>query len=413
MTADKRYPPSFLRRVKISLKGRDIARLLGSFDKNRKLLNELLDCTTNSDKAFMSQTLQIGKSLSQIKASADCLFVALGHDWRCARTHKHTVYLGLEQRPLKGNNSDWQLPEDYLPTFSVFIDRRKDTTWIPRPKKHIEAGKGVISDSRPPQKKSRLFLKKQRIPSKATAQASKISSLCEALRKSQTTPAELGSFFDMSISVVQRFLNPSRIVPLSNCLKSDVTLSQETMGPEFLMPRNMRFEFAVTLASTMLQLHSTQWAIQCHLSKETIFLNLRGQKKSYLNPIMIGLDKPDFVGSNDIADSFTKLGILLLELCFGETIESKYFRERYFGSYGEPNDQTDRMTAYKWWEEVYMEAGHHFSLAVRRCLDCNFGLSHLDLHRPECLQMIHDQVVEPLRKASSTWTIHQIGVSPS
>lgn len=67
------------------------------------------------------------------------------------------------------------------------------------------------------------------------------------------------------------------------------------------------------------------------------------------------------------------LGVMILELMFGHTIEACQFRREYLGADGRPNDQTDASTARRWSRRVLGESGADMSDVVRRCLDCSFG----------------------------------------
>ncbi|KAK7698536.1 hypothetical protein SLS64_012404 [Diaporthe eres] len=67
------------------------------------------------------------------------------------------------------------------------------------------------------------------------------------------------------------------------------------------------------------------------------------------------------------------LGVMILELIFGHTIEACQFRREYLGADGRPNDQTDVSTARRWSRRVLGESGPDVSDVVRRCLDCSFG----------------------------------------
>lgn len=81
---------------------------------------------------------------------------------------------------------------------------------------------------------------------------------------------------------------------------------------------------------------------------------------------------------------------------FGHNIEDCSVRSKYFED-GQPNDQTDRSTAWVWAREVLGECmcGAHMSDVVRRCLDCSFGPtpSFADVR---FRQSVYDGVILPL-----------------
>lgn len=67
-----------------------------------------------------------------------------------------------------------------------------------------------------------------------------------------------------------------------------------------------------------------------------------------------------------------RLGIMLLELCFGETIEEQDIYRRYSNPSGEPSAREklacDFLTACDWSLSVQEEAGPEFADAIKWCL---------------------------------------------
>ncbi|OQD62752.1 hypothetical protein PENPOL_c011G09138 [Penicillium polonicum] len=67
------------------------------------------------------------------------------------------------------------------------------------------------------------------------------------------------------------------------------------------------------------------------------------------------------------------VGVIILELVFGQNIESCTFHKDYYGADNLPIDQTEISTARRWAKTVLGECGADIDDVVRRCLDCSVG----------------------------------------
>jgi hypothetical protein len=96
------------------------------------------------------------------------------------------------------------------------------------------------------------------------------------------------------------------------------------------------------------------------------------------------------------------VGVIILELIFGQNIESCNFRKDYYGVDNRPNDQTDISTAQRWAKKVLGECGADSADVVRRCLDCSFGPkpSFCDVRFKEA---VYEGVIKPLVDYSKVW----------
>ncbi|KAK5993588.1 hypothetical protein PT974_07022 [Cladobotryum mycophilum] len=99
--------------------------------------------------------------------------------------------------------------------------------------------------------------------------------------------------------------------------------------------------------------------------------------------------------------SLLSLGILLLELAFGQTLESQSFRSQYLLN-GEPNDMTDLCTALKWSEQVQDEFGLDLSDAILWCIRGGIGVK-LDFENHGFLTDVVENVVMPLENFLRLW----------
>lgn len=95
-------------------------------------------------------------------------------------------------------------------------------------------------------------------------------------------------------------------------------------------------------------------------------------------------------------EAMLRLAIVLLEICFCQTLESQVIRKSYMGPDGRPSDLTDAMTAHKWQEKVIGALGDGYASAVSWCIQSHFGKPDLD--DPAFRESVYSYVVEPLQE---------------
>lgn len=201
-----------------------------------------------------------------------------------------------------------------------------------------------------------------------------ISSLCAAL--SETERSHCGFLLEEEcryyVDVISRRTASSYpSVTLESILKRDVTPQPS---------RVERFTLSLILASSVIQLLQSPW-IPSKLVKSDIHF-----PKDAANPEAYLLGQPqvikNFLPGSEEDSSFTEskvssrhggaleqLGTILLELCFGDTLERQSCRRRWPAG----NTETERagydfLAAKEWHEQVNGEAGLDYSDAVNWCL---------------------------------------------
>lgn len=179
------------------------------------------------------------------------------------------------------------------------------------------------------------------------------------------------------------------------------------------LTRKQRYKLAVVLASSILQLQTTPW-LNNHLAKKNIFFYQNGTDVLADQPYIqhsfasnrTSLEttpeekssRPPCSTRNSTRNSLAHLGILLLELCFGQPIEKQTELRSQYLMDGKAHNDTDYLTARDWIYEVGEEAGEEFENAVKCCVLCNFD-AKLDWTDMNFTQSVHAAVVEPLEKA--------------
>ena len=187
-------------------------------------------------------------------------------------------------------------------------------------------------------------------------------------------------------------------------------------GKLITLSRRERLLVAVVLASSVLQLHSTPWLTE-RWSKRNIFFLRGGGGSTELNFVEQVYISPNVElpseavqegpyhttltitsTANECRKTILALGIMLLELCFGQALEDQPFRTKYLGPDGKSNDFTDLATAMQWQEDVLGEGGPGFDNAIRRCIVCNFSPKLTNLADSEFREAVYSEVVQPLEE---------------
>jgi hypothetical protein len=189
-------------------------------------------------------------------------------------------------------------------------------------------------------------------------------------------------------------------------------------GNRSKLTRKQGYRLAVILASSMLQLQTTPWLTD-QLAKKNIFFYQNGSDiladQPYIRhsfssnisspkatpeqkPTQPTQPAPPFAIRNTTRNSLVHLGILLLELCFGQPIEEQTDLRNQYLMDGKAHNDTDFLTARDWVYAVGEEAGEEFEKAVKCCVQCNFD-GKLDWSDIQFTQSVYVAVVEPLEKA--------------
>lgn len=173
--------------------------------------------------------------------------------------------------------------------------------------------------------------------------------------------------------------------------------------------RHDRYHVASILASSLLQLQSTPWLAD-KMEKKNIFFYQQCSKvlidypyvrqsfssvKRAAQPITPGQAR--FAARN----SLSHLGILLLELCFGEAIEKQDVWKCYLGSDGMPHQGTDYMAA-RDWAEMVCEEEPALEHIIKCCVFCIFE-EKADWGNKNFIQAVYASVVAPLENIINKW----------
>ena len=166
----------------------------------------------------------------------------------------------------------------------------------------------------------------------------------------------------------------------------------------FKLTRVQRYGIALTLASSHLQLHSTPWLKEHWTSDDVLFPTTSSNNTATIHgePYILATILPaNSVSATPVKDhSFSTLGIVLLELCFGSRLEdhNMWQNPAYAPLKADPNFR--QTVARVWLDDVQGEAGEDYAMATQWTLTQSPAVTKDDKWREEFAQ----NVVQPLQR---------------
>ena len=169
--------------------------------------------------------------------------------------------------------------------------------------------------------------------------------------------------------------------------------------------RRNRLQLAVTLASSVLQLHETPWLNNKWGNDDILFIKKAGNT-TYDHPFVSRrFENADESLSHACAttssmsriirnQSLYALGISLIELWYGKLLSALSKKD----DEAETEAMTEWNTADRLVEELYNEAGGRYSDAVRRCIRCDFDRRASSLVDAAFQRAVYQGVVVQLKE---------------
>ncbi|KAI9853577.1 MAG: hypothetical protein M1813_002057 [Trichoglossum hirsutum] len=423
-------------RIKFTLSKKKRGHLLKDLAKHNANLQTLL---YSSDKLAPSRSHRkshLPVELDYIWERARGLHEVVVSGWTCLCQHYHRANLLLEDQVL--SSKFIPNPDDMSSVhFSVLFNygeniERPLWTWQEMKVMMLEDGYEKAKDGIPISSTSDLSLVKALAPTtsrrvefnlgiedylkpprkSATTGLVEIDNLCQEMQRAQLVQDCLGYLCDKK-KRRYAFLPASRLGETEDCwrmvtLDSLLRHKKQLSSPnKVALSRRQRYRIAVLLSTSLLQLHSTPWVGE-QWNKSNILVRTKDSpfgsldiSEIYVSPsICFSHSTPQTdAQSLDSTASLLALGIMLLELCFGESLDDQEIREKYLGEDGLPNDNTDFATARYWQNKALEEGGPEFANAIRRCVFCAFGPRSTSLANVEFRDAVYAEVVQPLQTA--------------
>jgi hypothetical protein len=134
------------------------------------------------------------------------------------------------------------------------------------------------------------------------------------------------------------------------------------------LTRRQRYRLAHTIASWFLRLGSTPWITLPIQANIVFFQDARNGNTIDIDKMYIGGELTDSP-SIPTLDALRSLGVCLLELCFGCSLNSYKDRNNLSGNVATAlASLLDHAAAVQWSQDVYEEAGPEFAEAIEWCL---------------------------------------------
>lgn len=234
-----------------------------------------------------------------------------------------------------------------------------------------------------------------------------ISDVCTSLSglKGLQQEACLGYMADIQNHFQLGLFWPSRKMIVGTSLTT-ISLADVLDGPQRLWMSDLdKRNLALSLASGMLTLSGTPWLSNGQWGKRdiTVFRQPSGVLLShpFVTQQLYGpsrIPQAYFENCSLIRDEATfALGVLLIELCLGHTLDDLRAPEDLTTD-GVNHKLSDFLTAARLVDDVYGIAGSHWGDVVRRCVHCEFDQRSVGLANTDFRQAVYEKVVAVLEK---------------
>ena len=423
-----------MQRVRFSVNRKRRAGLIASLTSSNKLLERYMNASRGGDEfgesigeKRISRNPPMPASLLHFWQHARDLYQLVQQAWNCTCCTSHSTDLLLRdyRDPDKIEfkilfnyaekiTTEHSGPWDWKETDIVALDRNKPRAQVPVDKALDNAVGGTQMNSssvlRPSTKVRRgretkgvRFIEKvipvtnmvASLPLQAKPPLTKITNLCTHLGEIRTHDAQLGILASDSNSY-------SVYLPTQTALsKSElrhITLDEVLRSPmEFHLSRRQRYTMALAIASSYVQLHATPW-IWTRWNKCDIYLLYdSGNSVFYEQPRIakkISKEQPRSCEPQD--RSLVSLGIMLLELAFGQALEHNSYRLNK-PTLNTCNDHYYDAAAAKEWCDGRMEdEDPAFAKPVLWCLDHATSRQKMDLDNDTWRTDLFNNVVQPI-----------------
>lgn len=203
------------------------------------------------------------------------------------------------------------------------------------------------------------------------------------------------------------------VIP-SNALAEDISLAdvlsqQESDGLKLGLRE--RYELAVTLATSVLQLHTTPWLDEHWSNKDVYFVRKRAGsspassayiQKSFAPQKVRTMSDPAPVPVENRPpvrnETIFALGVSLIELSLGKPLAS-FRKDEDLGPDGQHSLITDWIIANRLLKEkIALNEGDRYSKTVHRCINCIFDPLDPSLENEAFRQAFYENAVVPLKE---------------
>lgn len=241
-----------------------------------------------------------------------------------------------------------------------------------------------------------------------------IFDLCHTLRYPDTTITNdcLGIVAAQAITFqVLPSALPHSILDFENCFipLRDILHRKDLSMPDLFRADKLRA--AVVIASSALQLYDSGWLGKGWSTNSVYFFRRKTRdlfEQVYVSRPILAKNALDCASDENQTpptpyiwnSTLFQLGILLIELCLGKTIEQLRITEDLSLGASTPNALANLSTAERLLQggQLSKEASLRYQSAVNRCIYCNFDQESTSLENDQFHQAVYDGVVAPLEQ---------------
>jgi hypothetical protein len=225
-----------------------------------------------------------------------------------------------------------------------------------------------------------------------------IVSLCTTLAKSAQEPCELG-FLKCSNGYRHEFYTnvPDSIDFSKQSLSISQLLQCENQDDgrrreQGKVSREIRKRLSVQISKALLLLFETPWIDGEWSKNEIIFKDLGEGVPSVYQPYLRRRFATTTGTRKDTKRIVYRLGVLLLELCLGQTLSNYY--------HGEQMKMLEFVAAYNCcMQNVNAQEGPEVAEVIRKCLAFDFATRSKCLEDEDLVKAMYNEVVRPLNEA--------------
>jgi hypothetical protein len=428
------------KRLKFSLNKADYSDLMATFRNANSSLHRMTTQTISIESLQSSckSDRQTIPNFSVINDRAQGFYSALSSGWKCPCQSDHSVSLRLEPRmeDVSSDEDDSDNEEAMKDPFHVLFryshthrprrvnsPTRTSTPWTwDEADVHITLAKQALtSTTTTPATTPALacgakgvrFAKQAQTAVKAAflpnPNLRPIQDLCSAICTLQKPDRDV--CLSLLASEYAKLKYGLLITPLKDppCNPESWSVSSlRSVLKEKKFTRHDRLRLAITLASSVLQLHETPW-LEENWGKDNIFFVEKSGKTMYEHPFVsrhfnttaLPPPIPITASMSRIIRNQTlyALGVSLIELWYGKALHELHKLEDGDLTGDVRKDlMTEWNTAARLVDELYQEAGQKYSDAVRRCIRCDFDRRASSLEDAAFQKAVYQGVVSQLKE---------------
>ncbi|OJD36532.1 uncharacterized protein BKCO1_1100023 [Diplodia corticola] len=416
------------KRLKFSLKKKDYDGLVASMKENNQFLLTLTGQTLDLQCSGGRRKRRL-PDFSTIQKCANHVYNTLCASFQCGCRDAHGIGLLLEMRKLsKSSRHERVEPLIFGIIFSYSLREfptPQQTPWALeaaelRIFEPAEQTPQTTDTTQPSTSRTVRFQEECSVTTSSSAPnqfsgLALITDICAELQRAQkwqqgkyvgllkdnTTAQKLALFSPSSPIVCQR---SQELRSLRNILWEPISAAKQQFS------RERRLRLAVTLATSLLQLYCTPWINEKWGNDDIVFLGvdvgnsfdqpfIKRKPSQDASQATIDRSQPSRRASEQGVRNrpLFDLGVLLIELCFGEPFE-KLRQPFQSPESGGQAIMSDYLVVERLVDKVYEEGGDRYGHAVRRCIRCEFDSRSNDLSDERFREAVYDKVVALLEE---------------